>query len=217
MIKHFFLAILLGIIFLLAYLAYHVGYFKSVTIEEISGRQFVLVGLSHQGAYHEIVSKIQQVESKIQALGGVCDESFGLYLDDPREVEQDRLKSFGGCVVKDPEWMLSQVLNLQGFQVLDWKAETLIQAYFEGSPGIGAFKVYPKVYQYAQGKRLTLQKTVLEVYQRIQDSKKTESQSQPENLSQGESQSQSESLVTHYYFPLSGLESPVVSPSSEKE
>lgn len=185
MIKHFFLAILLGIISLLVYVAYHVGYFKPVTIQEVGPKAFILIGVKHEGAYHKIVEKIQLVETKVKSLGGSCAESFGLYLDDPVQVEQERLKSFGGCVVQDSNWMNANLHELKDFQIVAWKAQGFIQAYFEGSPGVGPFKVYPKVSNFIRAKQLETQASVLEKYQM-----------QPDNK-----------MVTYYYFPVSGLES----------
>lgn len=185
MIKHFFLAIFLGIVCLLGYVAYYVGYFKSVTIHEMGPKKFVLIGIKHYGAYHKIVEKIQKVESQIKDLGGDCHESFGIYLDDPAQVEQERLRSFGGCIIQDASWIKDHLTQLSQFQVAEWGAAQLIEAYFEGSPGVGPLKVYPKVSDYVKSRKLKLENSVLELYRMIGDNK----------------------MVTYYYFPLLGLES----------
>jgi len=187
MIKHFFLAVFLGFACLLAYVAYYVGYFKSVTINEVGPKYFSLIGLKHDGAYHRIVEKIQKVESVIKALGGDCHESFGVYLDDPTQVEQARLRSFGGCIIQDANWVKDHEVQLSQFQVARWGAARLIEAYFEGSPGIGPLKVYPRVSDYVRGRDLTLEASVLEIYRMIENDR----------------------MVTYYYFPTLGLESTI--------
>jgi len=185
MIKHFVLAILLGVVIFLGYLAYHVGYFRPVRVQQIGPKSFVLLGLKHDGAYHKIVEKIQAVEAKVKEAGGECNESFGVYLDDPSQVEQERLRSFGGCIVQDAAWVREHLSILSDFQVAEWGADKLIEAYFEGSPGVGPYKVYPKVSDYIASRRFETQKSVLEVYKMLDHSK----------------------MVTYYYFPISGLQS----------
>lgn len=186
MLKHLLFAVLLGIVVLLSYVAYHVGYFKSVNISLQTGRSFTLVGLAHLGPYHKIIDKIKLVESELNQMPMGCQYSFGLYLDDPRTTEQERLKSFGGCVVasdQDIDAILA-VFNRKGIAAVEsrtWNYTQAITAKFEGSPGIGPFKVYPAVDSFRQSKQLEPEQIgVLEVYEILADQK----------------------MVTDYYFPM---------------
>lgn len=188
MLKHFLFAILLSILILLGYVAYHVGYFKPVILSEVPAQQFLLFGKHHLGPYHEIVSKIKEVEEFLKTKGFPCQESFGLYLDNPESIEQARLRSFGGCLVPNTLEFQKYLAELEGSELHVWEAQNFIEAKFEGSPGVGPFKVYPKVAGYLQSKRLESQASVLEKYVMVD----------------------ANTMVTYYYFPLSGLSSPLV-------
>lgn len=186
MLKHLLLAVLLGIVILLSYVAYHVGYFKNVKVESVGANSFILIGLPHLGPYHRVIEKIKLVEQEMMLLPAGCQYSFGLYLDDPRNTEQERLKSFGGCIVANPSDLpsLMAAIKEKGLTTIEtrvWSYDQAVKATFEGSPGIGPFKVYPAVEAYRQGKQLVSEtKGVLEVYEIFADQK----------------------MVTDYYFPM---------------
>lgn len=186
MLKHLLFSVLLGIMALLGYVAWHVGYFKPVEVSLLEeARTFRLVGQIHEGPYHHIVGKIQEVETWAADNNISCSKSFGLYLDNPAEVEQERLRSFGGCLLESSDKVIAPELLLPKMEIHQWGGTQLVQAYFEGSPGIGPFKVYPKATQFMQGRQLTPASSVLEVYHILEDGK---------------------AMQTHYYFVVEGFE-----------
>lgn len=150
----------------LAYLAIHLGVFKPVTISMGEFGPFHLVYKKHLGAYHKIVPVIEDVERWVRTQGEACQISFGEYLDDPKRVEQDRLRSHGGCFVKKPIPSLPS-----GFEQKELGRQFFIHAEFAGSPAIGPYKVYLKANQLMQDKGLVPNGPVYETYEILSDQK----------------------------------------------
>jgi AraC family transcriptional regulator len=174
-IRYLLLPLLIAILAFAFYLMNYLGTFKPVIISEKTAGPFHLVYKSHIGAYHKIVPLIEEVEKWVKAQGMDCKLSFGEYLDDPRQTEEARLRSLGGCMVPQPVATLPE-----GFEQKTLAERKYVVAVFEGSPGIGPLKVYPKVYQYLEDQKLVREDSVLEVY---------------------EVHSQ-EAMTTTYYFPI---------------
>ncbi|MEZ0391111.1 MAG: GyrI-like domain-containing protein [Pseudobdellovibrionaceae bacterium] len=174
-IRYLLLPLLIAIIVFVVYLMNYLGAFRPVVIQEKKAGPFHLVYKTHVGPYHKIVPVIEEVEKWAKEQGLSCKLSFGEYLDSPSQTEEARLRSNGGCLLENPPVQIPE-----GFQAKTIEEKNYVTAKFEGSPGIGPMKVYPKVYQYASEQRLRLEEAVLEVY---------------------EIHSQ-ESMTTTYYFPI---------------
>lgn len=136
------LPILLGLLFLAIYLAFHLGLFKGVQLTEITEPPLVLLALEHRGAYHEINEVIKKVEDLAREKLWPCPKTFGLYLDDPQSMEPERLTSFGGCLLgaERPEMSVSAP-----FRIIEIPAGAHLKAQFSGSPAIGPWRVYPRL------------------------------------------------------------------------
>lgn len=160
MIKHTIFAVLLGIAAFAVYLLIHVGAFREVKISEGEAPTFNLLGKPHVGAYHKIVPVIQEVEEWAKQAQVDCTQSFGLYYDDPRATDEPRLRSLGGCWISE----LKTSALPEDFKIETWSRPYFVKAVFEGSPGIGPLKVYPKVEDYVTARGLKRLPGVLEVY-----------------------------------------------------
>lgn len=158
--KHVFLSIALGIIIFGIYLAIYLGAFSSVEISREKRGPLHLVYKVHRGAYHKIVPTIEEVESWAKDQGYGCKRSFGQYLNRPVDVEEERLTSRGGCIIDAPLDDLPP-----DFENLRIPEQEFIVARFSGSPGIGPMKVYPKVYDWANERRIKLAAPVIEIYE----------------------------------------------------
>ncbi len=176
MIKHTIFAIGIGMLIFALYLFQYTGAFKSVTIGTDQRGPYTIVYKDHVGAYHKIVSTIEEVEKWARSQGLKCRLSFGEYFDDPGVVEEGRLKSRGGCLI-DP--LVTSELNI--FEKIktslppDFKTDVIpttraVVALFDGAPGIGPLKVYPKAEDYIEKNKLLKKGTVIEIYE-IFDSK----------------------------------------------
>jgi DNA gyrase inhibitor GyrI len=176
-IRYLLLPLLIAMLVFVFYMMSYLGAFRPVIISQKKAGPFHVVYKTHIGAYHKIVPMIEEVEKWVKAQGLDCHLSFGEYLDDPKQTEEVRLRSHGGCIVDQPLNALPE-----GFEQKTIPEKEYVTAVFEGSPGIGPLKVYPKVFQYIEDQKLSREESVIEVYE----------------------VHSAESMTTTYYFPLKG-------------
>ena len=149
----------------------YTGAFKSITIGVDQRGPYTLVFKEHTGAYHKIVSTIESVEKWAKDNKLKCRLSFGEYFDNPRIVEEGRLKSRGGCLIdpldpEDQKIFESLKNNLpENFKTDIYSKTKAVVALFTGSPGIGPMKVYPKADEFMAKGQLTKKGPVLEIYE----------------------------------------------------
>lgn len=165
MIKWFVAVTIGAIAVFFLYLANYTGFFKPVTISEGHVGPFVLLGKQHVGPYYKIVPKLQEVEAFAKEHNFECKKSFGLYYDNPETVEEARLKSLGGCLMNADEQVKADSLP-EGYRVETFPEGDFVIAEFDGSPGIGPFKAYPKAQEYIQQKKYGTESWgILEIYE----------------------------------------------------
>lgn len=171
MIKHTLYAIALGFILFFLYLFQYTGAFKSVTINTDERGPYTIVFKEHTGPYHKIASVIENVEQWAKASGLKCRLSFGEYFDDPRIVEEGRLKSRGGCLI-DPlvKEEIEKIESLKGNLPADYKIDVIpktkaVVALFTGAPSIGPLKVYPAAEEFMDEHRLKRKGSIVEIYE----------------------------------------------------
>jgi effector-binding domain-containing protein len=112
----------------------------------------------HFGAYHKINDVLTQVEAYAAKNNIPCPQTFGEYLDDPRMIEERRLRSNGGCV------LTATAGASDGYLYKTIPARQWLVAKFEGAPSIGPMKVYPKAEEYMKEHGFKLSGPVIEVY-----------------------------------------------------
>lgn len=149
-----------------AWFLFRVGYFSPVasSVESISALS--LVFLDHVGPYHLIVPKIDEVERKVQKLNLKC-QSFGEYLDDPKSMAEDRLRSRGGCIVGESE--LNTIKRNAAFSDSQSKFETrapfrALTLKWSGAPSFSPLVVYPRAHQELTARGLKPLGPVMELY-----------------------------------------------------
>ena len=150
MIKHTIYAIGIGLLVFSLYLFQYTGAFKTVTVTVDQRAEMNVIYKDYMGAYHQIVSTIEDVETWAKKNNLKCRLSFGEYLDNPNQVEEGRLRARAGCLI-DPlvPAELVQFEKLKSALPEGIKADTIhpmkaVVALFSGAPGIGPMKVYPK-------------------------------------------------------------------------
>lgn len=168
-VRYMLLPLLIAIIVFVAYLTFYLGAFKPVVIAEKTAGPFILLYKEHTGPYHKIVPIIQEVETWAKENELDCRLSFGEYLNDPSMIEEARLRSRGGCVLPQQPAMAVP----KGFKVELTPEKKYVTAVFEGSPGIGPMKVYPKIFTYFENQKLAREEAVMEVYEIFPDNKMT--------------------------------------------
>ena len=157
-------------------MAVRLGAFQGVELSEKEDGPFRLAYLPHVGAYYKIVPVIQKVEEWAKAHGEPCARSFGEYVDDPRSVDEDRLRSNGGCVLDREPAALPD-----GFKFKTLDRRLYLTARFRGAPSIGPYKVYPRAASWMQERGYSQDGPTIEMYRVISQ----------------------KDVETVYYFPLS--------------
>lgn len=171
MVKHSLYAFSLGFVIFFLYLFQYTGAFKTVSVDVDERGPYTIIFKTHIGAYHKIVTTIEEIETWSKANGLKCRLSFGEYFDDPRVVEEGRLNSRGGCILdpqnKDEPMRLESVRKLMpaDFKIAEIPKSRAVVALFTGAPGIGPLKVYPKAEDYINEHKLTRQGSVIEIYE----------------------------------------------------
>jgi effector-binding domain-containing protein len=153
---------------LIVYLYFHLGAYKSVTLELKEQGPFLMVYKEHIGPYHKIVPLIEEVEKWAKSKGESCVKSFGEFLDDPKSVEQERLRSHAGCIISKTIQGLPE-----GYQFKELPKQLFLYGVFDGSPAIGPYKVYMKAAKYMEEKGYTPNGSVTEVYEILPNNKMT--------------------------------------------
>lgn len=164
MIRHLIFAMFIGFVILLLYFGQYLGAFRSVKVGIENHDAMTVVYKEHFGPYHKIVPVINEVEAYFKEQKLDCKISFGEYLDNPRQTDENRLRSLGGCVVQKAE--VEKIKDLPK-EILkkEVPARRYVVAIFEGSPGIGPMKVYPKVEDFMSENNLTATGPVIETYE----------------------------------------------------
>lgn len=164
MVKFIVSGILVAIFAFIINLSLYLGVFRPVSIEISNEPEMLLLVQSHLGAYHKIVSKIEEVETWAKSNNLDCHLSLGEYLDNPDIIEEARLKSFAGCLITATAAAKLPTLP-QGFVLQKISPQKYVKALFNGSPSIGPIKVYPKAIKFAEENRLKLKQPIFEIYE----------------------------------------------------
>lgn len=168
--KPIILSFFAAIVLFIAAELYFSGAFKPVEIEVQTKGPYAILFKDHIGAYDKIVSTIEEVETWAKQNNLPCTLTFGEYLDDPHAVEQERLRSRGGCITSDVDSKnLATHSPLAGPLPSDFNRTVIepkkyVVATFAGSPRIGPLKVYPKVNEYIAAHKLKQVGGTIEVY-----------------------------------------------------
>jgi AraC family transcriptional regulator len=160
MLKRALVVIVIALIGFAIYFVNYTGYFKKVEIETREYGELEFLYKEHRGAYHFIGTVIAEVEKWAHDNQQSCKRTYGEFLDDPAAVDQDRLRSRGGCVLERP----LTAAPPEGFTVEKRPARRYVVARFSGSPGIGPFTVYPKAFEYIERERLKSDGPNIEIY-----------------------------------------------------
>ena len=159
MLKTAFMIVASLVIVLAVYLYFYLGIYRPVSVTLEPRGPFYLVFKPHLGPYHQILPVIQDVEAWAAEHKLSCQTTFGEFLDDPQSVDEDRLRSRAGCVLKAP-----LAVPPADFEYQQRPERTYAVGHFDGSPAIGPYKVYPKVQKFLNDQRLKSTSPVIEMY-----------------------------------------------------
>ena len=182
-VKWFFIFFISGLAVLVGTLYFRLGAYKPVHFEVREVPAFSILYKQHTGPYHKIVPVIEEVERWAKQNKLPCPRTFGEYLDDPRYVDPDRLRSHGGCVLEGvkavaggAQVQMAGALSFTvrwptGFSFRRLSGARYLTARFEGSPSIGPFVVYPKAQEHMRSQfQTSIKSPVIELYKVIDES-----------------------------------------------
>jgi hypothetical protein len=140
------------IIGMVLFVLLRLGAFKEVHITEMAEGPFFQVYQKHLGPYHLIVPKMEEIEVWLKKNKFDCDcpMTFGEYLDDPEQVDADRLQSYAGCIVPSD---MSKEKMPEHFLFREVPRRNYVTATFQGAPSIAPYKVYPKAFRYFEERK----------------------------------------------------------------
>lgn len=149
-----------AIIGLAIFMYMRLGMYKKVEFKSHEVGPLQTLFLVHTGPYYKIAEKIDQVEAWAKAHNVACEKTFGEYLDDPKQVSEDRLQSHGGCLLS-PDAKFDAPADMQRGTIA--KRNYLI-ADFDGAPSVGPYAVYPKAFDWMKENKKNLDGPIIEVY-----------------------------------------------------
>lgn len=143
-------------------LAYY-GAFTSVVVYEKKMGPFQLVYEKHVGNYKEVGEVIYKVYQSLKKDSIETTRGFGLYYDNPKQVENTKLRSVVGCILDDK----SKAGVLKNYNIKEYPVSNCVVAEFpnKGTMSIivGIFKAYPALGKYMNEKNY-MGGPIMEIY-----------------------------------------------------
>jgi DNA gyrase inhibitor GyrI len=117
--------------------AWYMGAFSSVSLATGEKGPYYFVYLEHQGPYYQVPNKILKVEKYLTDNQIEYLHSAGIYFDDPAQVAEKELQSYGGLLVTD------SISVQEPYNLIKIDRRKVVIATIEALPMIAPFKVYP--------------------------------------------------------------------------
>jgi effector-binding domain-containing protein len=145
------------------------GLFYSVSVSEKNVGPYLLVYWTHIGDYKDVAPIIGEIYNDLKNSYSIeATRGFGLYYDNPREVDKAKLRSIAGCIVEGRSVEDLKKLSSK-YGVKEYPSSKSVVAEFPHkgkiSILIGTFKVYPKLGSYIKEHKYT-QTPIMELYDR---------------------------------------------------
>jgi hypothetical protein len=145
------------------------GLFSSVSISEKNVGPYLLIYKTHIGDYNNVAPIIGEIYDDLKNNYSIeATKGFGLYYDNPREVDKAKLRSIVGCIVEGKSVEdLKKVSNKYGVKEYPSSKSVVAEFPYRGKLSIfvGIFKVYPKLGSYIKEHKYT-QTPIMELYDR---------------------------------------------------
>ena len=145
------------------------GLFSSVSVSEKNAGPYVLVYKTHVGDYNSVAPIIGEVYNDLKNNYSIeATKGFGLYYDNPQEVEKAKLRSIVGCIVEGKSVEdLKKGIDKYGVKEYPSSKSVVAEFPYRGKMSIiiGIFKVYPKLASYIKEHKYP-QTPIMELYDR---------------------------------------------------
>ncbi len=143
------------------------GLFYSVSVSEKNVGPYLLVYKTHIGDYKSVGPIIGELYYDLKNNYSIeTTKGFGLYYDNPQEVDKAKLRSIVGCIVEDRSVEdLKKVSNKYGVKEYPSSKSVVAEFPYKGQMSIliGIFRVYPKLGSYIKEHKYP-QTLIMELY-----------------------------------------------------
>ena len=143
------------------------GLFYSVSISEKDVGPYLLVYKTHVGDYKSVGPIIGELYSDLKNSYSIeATKGFGLYYDNPQQVDKAKLRSIAGCIVEGKSVEdLKKISNKYGVKEYPSSKSVVAEFPYKGKMSIliGVFKIYPKLASYIKEHKYT-QTPIMELY-----------------------------------------------------
>ncbi len=162
------LVIIVAVIVIVALIALaQYGLFYSVSISEKNVGPYLLVYKTHIGDYKGVGPIIGEIYYDLENNYSIkATNGFGLYYDNPQEVDKANLRSIVGCIVEGRSVEdLKKLRDKYGVKEYPSSKSVVAEFPYKGKLSIliGIFKVYPKLAPYIKEHKYT-QTPIMELY-----------------------------------------------------
>ncbi len=162
------IALVIAVIVIISLIALsRYGLFASVNISEKNTGPYLLVYKKHIGDYKNVGPIMDELYLDLKNSYEIeTTKGFGLYYDNPQEIDKDKLRSIVGCIVEGKSVNdLIKVSNNYGVKEYPSSKSVVAEFPYNGKISIiiGIFKVYPKLGAYIKEKKYA-QTPIMELY-----------------------------------------------------
>ncbi|MBU0630724.1 MAG: GyrI-like domain-containing protein [Candidatus Margulisbacteria bacterium] len=137
---------------------YYMGLFNKLEVTEREVGPYTLVYEDYIGPYQNTGAVVQAVYDRLAKDGIKPTDGFGIYLDDPSKVKQEKLRSQVGCVINENNLPLFYKVS-DTYKVINWKRGKVLATEFPIrnplSYMFGPMKAYPELARYMKKKKIT--------------------------------------------------------------
>lgn len=145
------------------------GLLAQVNVSERNMGPYLLVYQKHIGAYNKVGPIMDKLYYDLKDNFAIeTTRGFGLYYDNPQEIEKEKLRCIVGCIVENRTIDdLKQVADKYGVKEYPSSQSVVAEFPYKGQMSIliGVFKVYPKLTTFLNENQYT-NTPVMELYDR---------------------------------------------------
>jgi len=154
--KYIIIIVILGLIavLLMGYL-YYMGFFNKIEITEKEMGPYKVVFKEHIGDYKETGKIMDEIYYSLLNDGVETYKGFGIYYDNPKVVEKDKLRSIAGSMIEEKDYdKIDQLKDKYSIKTIDKTRSITTEFPFKNKMSImfGIMKVYPKINKYIDSK-----------------------------------------------------------------
>jgi hypothetical protein len=145
------IGILGAIAVLLMFYLYYMGVFSKIEITEKEMGPYKVAFKEHIGDYKETGKIMDEIYHSLLDDGVETYKGFGLYYDDPKVVEKDKLRSIAGSIIEEKDYdKIDKLKAKYGIKIIDKTRIMTTEFPFKNKMSImfGIMKVYPEINKY---------------------------------------------------------------------